>query len=243
MIGWTNMADGGINIQNNKAVIHVLAPIGSTINFLKDGIAIALKPDKSFVDITRNDFAHWYYSISPSNYGEWTVTATLGTDTDSDTVIVDDNKEYEVELIYVYWIHMVGKGLAAGFTASSVKTFVSNANAITMNESNDVNGVIINPAISLADYQYCKFEYTKQDSGYNGSGSTNSGRFGFTNQNTVAGRTAINWTAFVKPDPTGYDVWQTATIDISQLSGSFYFTFCCWNNKYEGIRNLRLTKS
>lgn len=100
MIGWTNMADGGVNIQNNKAIIHVLAPIGSTINFLKDGITIVLKPDKSFVDLIDNYWAHWYYSVSPSNYGTWTITATRWQDTSSRNVTIDSNKQYDVGVAY-----------------------------------------------------------------------------------------------------------------------------------------------
>lgn len=104
MIGWTNMADGGVNIQNGKAVIHVMAPVGSTISFSKSGVVVFLKPNKSFVDIVDDTIAHWYYSISSSNYGEWTMTATLGTDTASDTMVIDSNKEYQVVLEYRYYL-------------------------------------------------------------------------------------------------------------------------------------------
>lgn len=108
MIGWTNMADGGVNIQNGKAVIHVTTLTGSSISFTKDGIiAKVLSPDKSYVRADNNMFADWYYSINSGNYGTWTVTATLGTDIQSDTVTISDNKQYDLTF-YTFYIYNQG---------------------------------------------------------------------------------------------------------------------------------------
>lgn len=105
MIGWTNTADSGTNIQNVKAVIHVTAPVGSTISFSKgDIVAKVLGPEKSHVNAEDNTLADWYYAVAPSNYGTWTITATRGLDTASKTVTVDSNKQYDLELPYSLWL-------------------------------------------------------------------------------------------------------------------------------------------
>lgn len=101
MIGRSNTGGGGGGLSPRSAVIHVTAPVGSTISFSK-GVVVAkvLGPEKSHVNAENTSLADWYYSVSPSNYGEWTVTATLGTDTASDTVTVNAANEYDVTLEY-----------------------------------------------------------------------------------------------------------------------------------------------
>lgn len=92
---------GSGGLSPNSAVIHVTAPAGSTISFAKGGVvAKVLGPDKSHVKASDNSLAEWYYAISPINYGEWTVTASLSGDTASDTVTISTNKQYDLELSY-----------------------------------------------------------------------------------------------------------------------------------------------
>ena len=88
MIGWVNTPGiGGVAIQKNKPVIHVNALLGSTIDF------IYIPSAKSFPNVDGKT-ADYYYSC-PS-IGTWTVTATLGTDTVSDTITINNNKQYDV---------------------------------------------------------------------------------------------------------------------------------------------------
>ena len=110
MIGRTNTAIGNNFFSKNKAVIHIMAPIGSTITFSKDNIIVKiLGPEKSHVNTDDNTFADWYYAVSSSNYGTWTVTATLGTGTVSDTVTIDNNKQYDVGPIrYPFFLYDSG---------------------------------------------------------------------------------------------------------------------------------------
>lgn len=116
MIGRSNTGGGGGGLSPRSAVIHVTAPVGSTISFSKGGVvAKVLGPEKSHVNADDNTLADWYYSVSSSNYGEWTVTATLGTETASDTVIVDSASEYDVVLSYQLYIVQNGY-FANGFS-------------------------------------------------------------------------------------------------------------------------------
>lgn len=97
---------GGGGLSPNNAVIHVNAPAGSTISFSIGGVvAKVLGPGKSHVNAEDNTLADWYYSVSPANYGTWTVTATRGGSTVSKTVSVSAANQYDLELLYgLYFI-------------------------------------------------------------------------------------------------------------------------------------------
>lgn len=85
----------------DSAVIHVIAPAGSTIEFAKGGVTVeTLGPNDGHISAADNTIAEWYYSVGSTNYGTWTVTATLSGDTASDTVSVSAAVQYDIELSF-----------------------------------------------------------------------------------------------------------------------------------------------
>lgn len=94
---------GGLSIKN--AVIHVKAPIGSTIDFSKGGVVSkSIGPDKAHPNSDGSN-ADYYYSVKSGNYGTWTITGTLDGDTATESVTVDAAYVYDVEIIYgYYWV-------------------------------------------------------------------------------------------------------------------------------------------
>lgn len=109
-----NMVGGGGGISENRAVLVARVPDGSTVTATKGGITLTPKMWVVEADPTQ-DIA--LFVIAPSLFDSvnpWTVTATLGTDTASDTVIIDDNKEYDVELFYGVYLFQYS---AADFNA------------------------------------------------------------------------------------------------------------------------------
>ena len=111
---------GSGGLSANKAVIHVTAPAGSTITFSKGGVIVkTLGPEKSHVNARDNTLAEWYYAVSSSNYGAWSVsTATL-----SRTVSIDSSKQYDVALYYLY-LYKNGNtctDVTGGYTAYGMK--------------------------------------------------------------------------------------------------------------------------
>lgn len=107
---------GSGGLSPNSAVIHVNAPTGSTITLTKGGITVkTIGPEKSHINSEYADYADWYIPISASNYGEWTVTATLGNDTASKTVTINDNKTYDVLLTFHIFVIRNGT-LQSGYT-------------------------------------------------------------------------------------------------------------------------------
>lgn len=101
-----NMVGGSGGISENRAVLVARVPAGSTVTATKGGVTLTPKMWVVEADPTQ-DIA--LFVIAPSLFDSvnpWTVTATLGTETASDTVIIDDNKEYDVVLSFnLYVIH------------------------------------------------------------------------------------------------------------------------------------------
>lgn len=99
MIGKTNIGNSS-SLSFKGALLCITALTGSTITLIKNNLIIkTLYPKDQHIseDGTK---AHWYYSVSPSNYGEWTVTATLMDFIATDTIIINASYEYNMNLSY-----------------------------------------------------------------------------------------------------------------------------------------------
>lgn len=91
---------GGGSLNPSDALIHVNAPYGSTVTFAKGGVvAKTITPDKAFANVDGTT-ADYYYPVKSANYGTWTVTATLGQNTASTTLVVSANMQYNIALSY-----------------------------------------------------------------------------------------------------------------------------------------------
>lgn len=110
MIGKTNVDVGGRYSNYTNALLRVSVPTGSTVTATKSGVTLipmmwvqAADPtlDCALFVISRAQFD----SVNP-----WTVTATNGPYTSSDTVTIDSNKQYDMELdIWFGEIYMNGE--------------------------------------------------------------------------------------------------------------------------------------
>ena len=91
---------GGMSANN--AVIHVNAPLGSTVTFSKGGVITkTINPGNAHTNIDGKT-ADYYYAINASAYGTWTMTASKTGETSvSETVTVSAAKEYDVNLQYI----------------------------------------------------------------------------------------------------------------------------------------------
>ena len=123
---------GSGGLPAHSAVIHVSATPGSTITFSKGGIVVkTLGPGKSHVNAASDSFADWYYAIGSSNYGTWTVTATLGTNTASDSVTISSNQQYDLELYSVDLWNDGDNSTVSGGWQFGARSGSSSARAIT----------------------------------------------------------------------------------------------------------------
>lgn len=218
MIGRTNTAIGNNIFSKNKALIHIMAPIGSTITFSKDNIIVEiLGPEKSYVNADDNNFADWYFSINYTNFGEWTVLATREVYTQSETVVVDNNGVYDVEIRYRLYIFCSGYGFVNGFTAVNAGSFTRTNDYLQW--SSNTNGFAASPSVDTSIYSKlcCELEVTGVDS------DTYKPTFGLSTNTTMA--TNSGSVSFVVKKMCSTMSRAVVNLDITGYNSSYYFKF------------------
>lgn len=101
---------GGSGPSASDAILTVTVPTGSTVTMTKGGVTLT---PTMWVQAADNTLDCALFVISPSLFdavNAWTVTATLSDETASDTVTIDSNKQYDVELTYNYYLFKSGIG-------------------------------------------------------------------------------------------------------------------------------------
>ena len=101
MNGRTNAKNGAGAIRDGCAVLGVRAQAYSQITATRsDGLT--KKQNKGYVDINNSDYWFYYIIIQKFELSNliWTVTATLGSNIASDTVVIDDSKQFDMVLLY-----------------------------------------------------------------------------------------------------------------------------------------------
>lgn len=91
---------GGGGPTTSDAILIVTVPTGSTVTMTKGGVTLT---PTMWVQAADNTLDCALFVISPSLFDSqnaWAVTATLGTDSASDTVIIDAAAEYDIVLSY-----------------------------------------------------------------------------------------------------------------------------------------------
>lgn len=112
---------GGGKLKDTDAVLVVTVPTGSTVTATKGGTTLT---PTMWVKATDSTLDCAIFSIPASQFDSttpWTVTATLGTQTASDTVLITSNKQYEVELSFSIYLFKAGDqctSITGGWTSS-----------------------------------------------------------------------------------------------------------------------------
>lgn len=91
---------GGSGIPGNRAVLVARIPSGSTVTATKGGVTLT---PMMWVSETYPDQDIALFVFTPEQFDSvnpWTITATDGTNTASETVLITTNKEYEVVIDY-----------------------------------------------------------------------------------------------------------------------------------------------
>lgn len=162
---------GGGGLSPNSAVIHVTAPAGSTISFVKGSVAAkVLGPDNSHVNSADTSLADWYYSVSSSNYGTWTVTATLGTDTATATVTIDSNKQYDLSMA-VKWFIRDGVLVDPLFETFGNATASQGSGVYTIQTTSNNTGGIKSARVDLSRFATIVLDLSSGCQSWNGTGA------------------------------------------------------------------------
>lgn len=99
---------GGGGLKSTDAILRVIAPAGSTVTISKGAVSKSDAGHENHDDATLYDY---YFIIHASQFDStaWTVTATLGTQSISESIVIDSADEYDVVLSYT--LHLVINGV------------------------------------------------------------------------------------------------------------------------------------
>lgn len=106
-----NVQSGGGGPTAADAILLVTAPASSVVTMTKGADTRVPTMWVSASDPSRETALFVVEQADFDASTAWTVTATLGTNTASDTVIIDSNKEYDVELSFELWLVRNGVSL------------------------------------------------------------------------------------------------------------------------------------
>lgn len=203
---------GGGKLKNTDAVLVVTVPTGSTVTATKGGTTLT---PTIWVKAANNTLDCAIFSIPASQFDSttpWTVTATLGTETASDTVLITTNKEYEVELSYGFYVYNNGQ---TSFTFGSSKSSSVGAASITEGADN------ITFAYHYANTTGTGYGYFYTNETFDITPYTTMRVYGtISTRGTVGvGTTTTTMDAYVN----GTSSEQEYVVDVSQLSGQHMF--------------------
>lgn len=214
---------GGGSLSATDALLRVQAPAGSTVTITKGSTT---KTDQGHENADDSTVYDYYFIIHQSQFDSttpWTVTATLGTQTASDTVLISENAEYDIELSYGFYLYNNDDLRTAVTGGWSYAAFLSTSNysAGTLDtayngttcylsasgQNRQISAVTVNK-IDVTDYNALRIEV----SDYTFAGS------GYRELDLVSSRGNVSSPAAqVSIDSTG-----TFSIDVSSITGSYY---------------------
>ena len=219
MIGRTNaFSGGGGGCADTDAMCRVIAPAGSTVTFSRGAVTKTSTGHQNADDASVYD----YYFIVPSSAfssSPWTVTGTLGVDTDTRIIVIDSAYEYDVQLIYATFM------LRDGVLQNSVTLNAMTDSGVTAPTITDMTGYkkVILPTNS--GVYFSSFDFTPYSTLYIDSAVVDPNQYvswiyeGVDNSNVWRNNTAGSMTAYVKYT-AGY-TRSTVQIDISGIGSSF----------------------
>ena len=233
MIGETNI-NGGAGLNGKGALLKIKAETGSTITVSKGSYFKTIKVSQ--LDPDDNNWSYWLFQTT--DFGEWTVTATLSGGTISDTVTISSNAQYDIISYHVPPEYREVEYIEATGTQ------------------------YINYGISPAIIFSAEFEFALTSTSLNrplGINNTNGGGTGYrANLGSDTSRRFYLWAAVDNTDqpsrtiPTSYNIGEFVKLKYSQGSGfqkleigsesvtSSYNTAAktaCWSFLYKGGSN------
>lgn len=227
---------GSGGLSASDAILVVTVPTGSTVTATKGGVTLTPTMWVTAADPTL-DCA--IFAISASLFdavNPWTVTATLGTDSSSNTVIIDSNNQYDLELRYSVYIYREGvSGLAEGYSGIDGRYGISGGTVfdsplgIVLKYPNDY--WTIGPAVDLSKYStfHVDLQVTADSSSHPYIGVSNT---------TISGANGANFSYLAEWHATGAVSRQTVAIDVSALQIPGYIKACGYSPSEWTIFNM-----
>lgn len=216
--GWISAINNIPTIFSSDAILVVTVQTGSTVTAEKGNTTLTptiwVQAEDSTLDTA-------LFVIPPAMFdaqNAWTVTATRDTDTASDTVTVDTNKEYSLEILYKLYVFRSGYGFVNDFTTVNAGAFTINDNYLEW--TSNKNGFAASPMVDASYYSLlcCELEATSVDT------DAYKPTFGLST-NTNVPTSSGSQAAFVVKKMVGKTDRDVFTLDISGYNDSYYFKF------------------
>ena len=143
---------GGGGPTAADAILTVTAPAGSTVTAVKGGVTLTPTLWTAAADATQECALFVISSAQFDSSTPWTVTITNGTDTADETVIVDSNKQYYLDIDYRIWFVKHGT-LVADFSPSTFATLTQASGYTSFRaNSNNYARVTTQSQVDVTDY-------------------------------------------------------------------------------------------
>ena len=216
---------GGGGISDTDAILTVTVPTGSTVTMTKGGITLT---PTMWVQAADNTLDCALFVIAPNLFDSqnaWTVTAVLGPGSASQTVIIADNKQYD--LVIYPPVYLVKNGTKiADFTGQSHTVITQQSGYVNfyINDNYAATSTSTDP-VDLTRYSQINITIPNNGMSYYRSGVTPSLIIGrsrpyFSDQSSSQSLTNASLIKMLSSNTTISA--NTYTLDISSVSGAYY---------------------
>lgn len=226
----TRRGGGGGGMSPGNAVIHVNAPVGSTVSFIKNGIVAKVLPASKGHINSDGESEDYYFPVSAGNYGEWTVEAVRGDMSSSHSVTVSEAEQYDVKCLYRLYLYKDGDtfdDVTGGWTRTAGYPVLGS----TYIQLESGNYCAISPANKFARGDYTKLSFvftnTTITAGYTLVAVTEDTRLSFSYLKSSAA-------AYINHNDAIYSSPEKKSIDLSSLPSTtqYYIALAADSSKY-----------
>lgn len=212
---------GSGGLTDGSALLSVTVPTGSTVTATKSGVTLVPSLWLSGADSSTEIALFVFAPAQIDANNPWTITATDGTATAVDTVIVATNMEYEITLVYerVLFYNGITDAELVSFDAVSGAS-IGTEITTTINTATGNYWVSTNQLVIPANYSQLKFEIKTRE-----VYSVYPSLFGLLNAKPVSGSynsQTPKCVAYGSISTTSSD-YSVFTVNISQYAGLSYY--------------------
>ena len=220
-----NVQGGGGGPTASDAILTVTAPAGSTVTATKGSATLVPTLWTTAADASQECAL---FVIAPAQFDAttpWTVTISDGTNTASDTILIDSNKQYDLTLDFNYWLVRHGT-LVDTFTKSTYVNLTQDDDYVLMSiTGNNYGRITTQSAVDFTEFSTLKIVYMRDGNGKYGQswrGSTYYPSIGY-GATAPSGDTSPNYTNYVLLNSSsGVIASKTYTLDVTSQTGSKY---------------------
>lgn len=236
MIGETNI-NGGTGLNGKGALLKIKSRTGSTITVSKGSYSKIVKTSQ--LDPDDDNWSYWFFQTT--DFGEWTVTATLESDTAVDNVTISENKQYNVFLSFN--VYLVKNGvLQSGYSLErgGLNEFSQQSGYVFAKGNNNATGV---GTIHISVYSVNYFVLEVNE------GTVNSSQYGTDNYGFASSAITASGQTWIAKAAFGNEVIPAGTVkrwtmDVSSLDlSNAYVAINLGYNHYLHIVNLYFSKN